>query len=470
MAGIAWTPQQARAWLEGIHYRGMHLGMERVETLAGRLGNPEQAFPSILIAGTNGKGTVAALLSSILACAGLRVGCYTSPHLVDWTERIAVGGEPIGEMDFAAALQAVATDADHLQATPFEALTMAAFWHFRRACLDWGVIEVGLGGRLDATRLCRAPITVVTAIGVDHTAELGTDLEGIAREKGSIMREAAPAVLGPGTTPVRSVLEAHAAEVGARPVFSQEWVDLAGEPDRQWGMVGTAVWTGTAARPSLLRGESECFDWAMPLAGRHMLNNLTTALAVVACLREQAVSVPTGAIVEGVRSVCWPGRLQHIPAPEGSADLVLDVGHNPLAARTIAGEIPLRAQGRRLHLVLALAADKDLDGFLRPLIGWAEAVIATGWSGDRARPPEEIAIRARRLAEQLHSPLHVETVPDPVEAVGRATSGLDSDGLVVVTGSHMLVGPVLDALGYQRERSRLWPEMTLSTSWAGFYE
>ena len=465
MKSRAWTPQQARAWLEGIHYRGMQLGMERVENLAARLGNPEQTFPSVLIAGTNGKGTVAALLDHILSAAGLRVGRYTSPHMVDWTERIAIGGVPIEEEDFVRALQAVSTEADRLEATPFETLTMAAFWHFRRVDLDWGVIEVGLGGRLDATRLCRAQVTVITTIGVDHTGELGSDLEGIAREKGSIMRDRVPAVLCPGTDQVRGILESQAAEQGSRVIPARELVDLSGGPDQPWGMSGSALWKGGAAQVALTQGEPERFEWTLPLAGEHMLNNLTTALAVVASMRDMGVSIPTDAIIEGVGSVRWPGRLQYITAPQGCPDLVLDVGHNPLAARVISREIQARTGGRLKRLVLALAAEKDLHGFIEPLIGWADTVIATRWDGSRARDPQEIALAVDKLAERLDLQVRVKTAPDPISAVEEATRGMDREGLVVVTGSHMLVGPILDVLDDGQGQERLWPEMTLSAPW-----
>ncbi len=272
----SWTPRQSRKWLEGIEFRGMQLGLERVTEFAHRLGNPERAFPSILIAGTNGKGSVAAIVDSILCEAGITAGRYTSPHLIDWPERITVGGREIAEEDLACALQAVAGDADELEATPFEAFTMAAMWHFREQGVEWGVIEVGLGGRLDATRLSDARITVITAIGRDHIGELGSDLPVIAREKGAIMRRGVPVVLGPGTAPVEEVLREEARSVGAPVTRAGERVALEAVRGPGWGQTGSARWSdGT-----------EDFSWRFPLAGEHMVDNLATSLAVVSLLAE----------------------------------------------------------------------------------------------------------------------------------------------------------------------------------------
>ena len=463
MNEIAWTPQRARKWLEKIEYRGMQLGMERVEALAASLGNPELTFPSIHLAGTNGKGSVAAILDSILSDAGLRTGLYTSPHLVDWTERITVGGIAITDEEFARTLQALSTDVDRLDNTPFETLTMAAFWHFRQEGLDWGIIEVGLGGRLDATRLCRAEISVITAIGIDHIAELGRDLDGVAMEKGSIIRCDVPVVLGRGTERVRSVLLSQAGDVGAPVLLSEDVVDVSGGPDRQWGSEGRATWKGVAAAGARDAGEPEKFEWQLPLAGAHMLDNLSTSLAVVSSLRQKGVLIPTDAIVSGIGSVRWPGRLQHIASPPGCPDLIIDVAHNPLAAEAISEEILARSPGRHRRLVVALAADKDLEGFLKPLLPLFEKAIATSLKESRSRTPEEIVQTARRVAEELNLQVEITAVYDPVAAVADATCGLAGDGLVVAAGSHMLAGPLLKVVKEDQGPGLLWPEMELSS-------
>lgn len=456
MAPDSWTPAEARGWLEALKRRGMILGLERVEAVSARLGAPHQAYPSILIAGTNGKGTVAAILDTMLAGAGCRVGRYTSPHLIDWPERIAVGGHPISEPDLAASLQTVHDAAGGIEITPFEAVTLAAFWHFRKSRIDWGVVEVGLGGRLDATRICRAEVTAVTAVGQDHTRELGIDLDGIAREKGAIARRGSPLVLGPGTAPVRATLVAQADERGARVVRSEEVVRVTGAPDTRWGLNGKAQWLDWAADPATLAGEPVKFDWSIPLAGEHTLNNITTALACVACLRRLGMRVGTAAIQGGLESVRWPGRLQCIEGPPDRPHLLLDVGHNPLASEAVARELFIRAAGRKKTLVTALADDKDVRGFLRPLIGSSSAVVATTWAGQRARAPEEIADQARQLADELGLETEVLSAPDPLSAVGEAVPRSGPGGLVLVMGSHMLVGSVLSALKRPEDRERLW--------------
>ncbi len=456
MSGSSWTPSDARGWLEALKRRGMVLGLERVEAVSARLGAPHQAYPSILIAGTNGKGTVAAILDTILAGAGCRVGRYTSPHLIDWPERISVGGHPISEPDLADSLQAVHDAAGGIEITPFEAVTLAAFRHFRKCRIDWGVVEVGLGGRLDATRICRAEVTAVTAVGLDHTRELGTDLDGIAREKGAIARRGSPLVLGPGTAPVRATLVAQARERGTRAVRSEEVVRVTGHPDARWGLVGKAQWLDWAANADTLAGEPSSFEWSIPLAGEHTLNNITTALACVATLRQLGMRIGTAAIQGGLGSVRWPGRLQCIEGPSDCPHLLLDVGHNPLASEAVARELSIRAAGRRKVLVTALADDKDVRGFLRPLIGSASAVVATTWTGARAREPEELVDGARTLAAELGLEREVLSAPDPVSAVTAAVPLAGAGGLVLAMGSHMLVGSILSALKRPEERERMW--------------
>lgn len=433
LSSASWTPRQAREWLEGIEFRGMQLGLERVREFTHRLGNPERSFPSILIAGTNGKGTVAAIIDSILCQAGITTGRYTSPHLIDWPERITVDGREISEGDLAAALQAISKEADELEATPFEAFTLAAMWHFRQKRVEWGVVEVGLGGRLDATRLCDARITVVTAVGIDHVRELGTDLAVIAREKGAIMRRGVPAVVGPGTTSVEAILEAEAAGAEAPLVRAAERVTLEAVPGVGWDQSGTAVWSGG------IRG----FAWKLPLAGEHMLDNLTTALTVISLLRELGLEVPESSIIEGIGNVSWPGRLQYVEGVPGGPDLILDVGHNPLAARTVVRELKARAGGRPIRFVVAMADDKDLARFLDPLIGICSRFVATSWSGPRARSAVEIEAMFCSIAQGKGRKIPTAAVEDPVAAVREAARGFGDQGIIVALGSHMLVGPLL---------------------------
>jgi dihydrofolate synthase/folylpolyglutamate synthase len=308
------------------------------------------------------------------------------------------------------------------------------------------VVEVGLGGRLDATRLCRAHITVVTAIGVDHVAELGTDLEGQAREKGAIMRDSVPAILGPGTGEVRGVLEEQAAECGAVIVPAEERVRVTGHRTGGWGMEGSAEWLGPAAGVAERDDEPLTFEWDIPLTGDHMVDNLMTALAAVSCLSEAGIPVPADAVTRGVREVRWPGRLQYMEGPPGSPGLLLDVAHNPLAAGAVAGELTSRSTGGPVHMVLAQAVDKDLEGFLEPFIGVCSRLVATAWQGPRARDPAEIAECAARLADARGIRLETVTAAEPVAAVSAAAGGLGEEGLILATGSHMLVGPLLAAL------------------------
>ncbi len=451
-----WSPAEARAWLEDVQRRGMQLGLERVQAIVKHLDHPEQAFPALLVAGTSGKGSVTALLESILRASGRRTGRYTSPHLIDWNERVQVDGCPISETDLATVLGAVAADVERLESTPFEALTIAAFLHFRARAVEMAVVEVGLGGRLDATRVCQAEVTAVTAVGVDHVAELGTDLAGIAREKGAIARPGSPMVLGPGTASVRGVLEAQMAGIGTSAVWASDRAALT-VTSEGWSQQGTARWLGAGSETARRAGEAETFSWSLPLAGEHMRRNLTTALAVVSCLREKGWKVPTAALQTGIAGVRWPGRLQFVPAPPGRAPLLMDVGHNTLAAGAVAAELARRAPGRRRRLVIAIARDKDAAGVLDALLPGTEEVVVTSWTGPRATPGAALAALAGERARALGLEPAVSEAPDPVAAVARATTGLDESALVVAMGSHLLVGPLLAALGGPEGTGRLWP-------------
>jgi dihydrofolate synthase/folylpolyglutamate synthase len=223
-----------------------------------------------------------------------------------------------------------------------------------------------------------------------------------------------------------------------------------------WGWRGRASWRGAAAEAAGRQGEPAAFDWRFPLAGEHMLSNLTTALAVLSCLRQRDWRVPTSAIARGIASVHWPGRLQIVPAPPGRPHLLLEVGHNPLSARAVAAHLARHPVTRR-RLVMAIARDKNAAGVLDALLPWTEEVVATTWGGSRALEPEALARIALERAISAGRPISVVTAPDPVAAVARAGRGLGGEDLIVALGSHMLVGPLLAALGRPDARSLLWP-------------
>ncbi len=444
MTDQRWTPERAYEWLEELQRRGMLLGLERVVRLAGLLDDPQESFPSVLIAGTNGKGSVAAMIDAVLARSGIRTGRYTSPHLIEWTERITVESTPIAAQEFADALQVVSEGADEVEATPFEALTMAAFHHFRECGIERGVVEVGLGGRLDATRICRADYTIVTAIDRDHTTELGEDLNTIAREKGAIARAGAPMLLGPGTESVRPALEEQAKEIGAQVYRAVDLARVEGVPDDAWGLRGEAELTGLPV-----------LDFHLPLAGDHMAANLTTALAVIGLMRESDPRITADTIAEGIKRVEWPGRLHAVPTPPGSPELLLDVGHTPAAAELVVREIERRRPGRRLHVVVALATDKDLDRFLHHLVPGASRLVATTWEGPRAAEPRRIADSAGVIATEGGRSPAIEVEHDPMTALRQAALGLGEKGVVLAIGSHRLVGTILRAL---EEGERVYQE------------
>jgi dihydrofolate synthase/folylpolyglutamate synthase len=259
-------------------------------------------------------------------------------------------------------------------------------------------------------------------------------------EKAAIMRPGRPAVLGPGTAPVTEVLEREADRIGAPLIRAIERVIVEAEPGRDWDQSGTAVVPGGSGE-----GASE-FTWCLPLAGTHMLHNLATALTVVSLLVDEGVKVPERAIIDGIGLVQWPGRLHHVPGGPHRPDLLLEVGHNPLAARVVARELETRAGDRPIGLVLALGEDKDLEGVLEPLIGICSRFTATRWPGPRGRDPVEIESVFRSLVPPMDREIPTAVEEDPVEAVRRTATTIDPAGIVVALGSHLLVGPLLEVL------------------------
>ncbi|MEJ2368326.1 MAG: Mur ligase family protein, partial [Acidobacteriota bacterium] len=288
---------QSLDYLESLVRLGIKAGLERTRKLASAMGDPQNRYPSILVAGTNGKGSVSAFLESILRKAGFRTGLYVSPHLVDVRERISAGGGLIAREDFAARMTAVRQAAERVKGRPtfFEVLTLAAFDHFAQAGVDAAVLEVGLGGRLDCTNIVGPRLSVVTNIGLDHQEWLGPDLPSIAREKAGIFRRGIPALTGSRRPVVVETLRREALRLGTPLRFRDE---MSLEPTRDG-------WTLNCPEGSLRLPPA-------PLAGRHQLENAALAVRAALVLREQGWEIPDSALIRGVAETRWPGRLQQV--------------------------------------------------------------------------------------------------------------------------------------------------------------
>ena len=374
---------------------GVALGLDRIRRALARLGDPQRRFLSVQIAGTNGKGSTAAMTDALLRRAGLRTGLYTSPHLARFSERIRVDGREVDGDHLAALDLRVQAAGEHL--TYFEIATVLAFLAFAEAGVEAAVLETGLGGRLDAVTCCEPLATAITSIGLDHTDYLGPTLADVAREKAGILKPGVPCLVGRVPPEAAAAIGARAAEVGAPLRWRERDIpDAPGPPS---------------------------------LAGAHQQDNAALAVALARAVAERAGQRLTDEqIAAALADVRWPARLERL-----ADDLWIDAAHNADGARALAAALPRIAAGRPVTLVMSVARDKDLDAMLAALAPGAARLIATGNASPRALPAAALAQQAAgRLREVL-------AVDDPWEALAR---GRQAGGVVVVCGSIFLVGPL----------------------------
>lgn len=406
---------------------GIRWGLERTQRLLAAVGDPHLAYRTIHVGGTNGKGSVAATLASVLGQTGALTGLYTSPHLCTFRERIQIGGVPIGEEQLVAAASRLWPHIEEEGPSFFEATTAIAFLALAEAGVEVAVVEVGLGGRLDATNVVRPDVVALTNVALDHAQYLGDTIAGVAREKAGIIKPGVPVVTAEPEGEAREIFVRRAAEAGA-PLTVLE----ADEPRA----VRVSV-EGTGFRlPSAVWGELELFT---PLIGTHQAMN--AALAVRALERLSPEHRPTRAdVVEGVARVRWPGRAQ-ILHHEGRT-WVLDVAHNPAGVAALAGTLRALPLPRPVTVVVGILGDKDWSAMLPPLVRGADHAVLTS-------PPTAPAHRRWDPYEALRAAPGVaaEVVPDFLAALAQAVEWAGPAGTVVVTGSFHTVGDALIALG-----------------------
>ncbi len=405
--------------LRKLETSGIKLGLDSTRRLLAGLGGPEARLPHVLVAGTNGKGSTAALVSSILVAAGYRTGLYTSPHLETVHERLRLDGRSIGDAELVSRLERViavaAARRDGLP-TYFEALTAAAFSWFADEA-EIGVLEVGLGGRLDATN-CGEPIAaLISEIGIDHAEILGRSEHLIALEKAGVMRPGRPALAFVSSRSARETLENRAREVGAL------WVDVAAQVD----------WRARDSGEVDLRTPERAYRLRLPLAGEHQLRNVALAVRAAEILAADWALVSPAAIEAGISRCRWPGRLERVELPGGPV-VLLDAAHNPQGANALCRF--LDSGGDSYRLLFGALAEKDVDSVLPLLAERAESVILTRPESSRAIPPATLVGRVGVL------PVTV------VEDVGAAlTAALEPPlEMLVVCGSIYLVGEVRQLL------------------------
>ena len=420
------TYQESLDYLTSLGRFGIKLGLERTEALLHELGDPQDLFQGVLVAGTNGKGSVCAMVASVLQAAGYRVGLMPKPHLISYTERIQVDQRLIGEDDFAALLTELQPAINKVAAdlgppTEFEILTSAAFYYFARAGIDLLVCEVGLGGRLDSTNVLDLGVSVITNIALDHTQYLGSTLEAIASEKAGILKPDSIAITG-AQPPALAVIEAAAQKHKIPLLRLGPEIELTAT-DKQWAGVLATVTTPAGTYR----------DLRIPLLGLHQAENAALAVAAVDALRSRGWEISDGALRDGLARTRWPGRLEVI---DRNPIVLVDGAHNPAGLQRSLATVRSLAKDRQVVIVFGAMKDKDLPAMLAQLRAVNAPVIFSAIDWHRAAAPAD-------LAAQFGTP--AETADSSGEALGRARERASSNGIVLVCGSLYLVGEVMSA-------------------------
>ncbi len=423
--------------------------LAHMRVLLAALDHPERRFPSVLIAGTNGKGSTAATLASILRESGLKTALYTSPHLVRINERIRVNGQEISDEQFAQLHEGIDRAAESLVQSGelpwhpsfFEMMTAIAFEHFANEKVDLAVLEVGMGGRLDATNVVDPRISVITDISLDHQKYLGETVSEIAREKVGIVRAGVPVVTLPQQPEANDVIGNTIMDLAARGVNAVPYVPPVspGSADYRVPDSGRSTAGDVYRYPLQVMGGQILVETR--LVGRHQLRNVALAIAAAVELNQQGFSGITAASVErGIRKTQWPGRFQVIAAP-GWPEIVIDVAHNPAGAWALRSALSERYEDRSLIFLFGAMRDKAISEMTEILFPLADRVIATRPDNPRAASPEEIQKAAARTA------VEVEAVEDVTGALQRARELAVGNAVVVITGSIYLVGEVMRIIG-----------------------
>jgi dihydrofolate synthase / folylpolyglutamate synthase len=454
------------------------LGHMRV--LLGALNNPERKFPGVLIAGTNGKGSTAATLASILRASGLRTGLYTSPHLVRINERIRISDNEISDDKFALLHDVVDRTAERLveegelpwHPSFFEMLTAIAFEYFAQNKVEIAVLEVGMGGRLDATNVIEPRVSVITDISLDHQKFLGNTVTEIAREKAGIIRPGGVVVTLPQQPQANDVIGNTILNVGAQGVSAVPYVPPVSpaSPDYAVRRADEPSRSAAERRKNAAHGVSRGSqtqadqapagrqnDWAVsryplqvmgkqisvetPLLGRHQLRNIALAITTAEVLSHQGFAITPESIERGIRETRWPGRFQVIPANRNAPGIVFDVAHNPAGAWVLRSTLSACYEDRPLTFVFGAMRDKAIGEMAEILFPLAERVIATRADNPRSATPEEIREAAARTATDI------EDSVDVASALERARSLAGPQGIVVITGSIYIVGEAMRFLG-----------------------
>ena len=416
--------------IPGISYAQPGYTLRHVEELLNRMGNPHLAAKIVHIAGTKGKGSVAAMIAQVLSSSGYKTGLYTSPHLHNLRERISIDGSLISKAEFAAAMavvkpfiESMRQDTAFRQLTYFEALTVLAFAYFKKKQVDLQVLEVGLGGRLDATNVTSPVVCIITPVSLDHTEILGNSLEEIAQEKAGIIKSGCWVVLSPQPEEAASVISNSCRKKEAKVVQVGK--------DVTWRKIG-----GDFYHQSLvIEGRTSSYQVSIPLLGDYQLENAAAAVAALEILGSTGFAISAADIAQGLARVQWPGRfhiLQQHPT------VLLDGAHNVASMKRLVSNVKTYFNYKRILLVFGTSCDKDIPGIIEELVPLSPQVIVTQAPHSRAASTSNLA------AEFTKRGIKSEIRETVAQALSRALSLADRTDLICITGSLFIVGEALD--------------------------
>lgn len=420
------TYKDVLEYLLQLEMFGMKLGLDNINRILNILGNPQKSYPSIHVAGTNGKGSSAAITESILAASGYRAGLYTSPHLVDFRERIRINGRMIDQQFVADFFTEMKEKFDAIKPTFFEATTALALEYFRSEKVDIAIIEVGLGGRFDSTNVLNPVAAVITNIDYEHTKHLGNDLHKIAFEKAGIIKSGVPVVTAVKNPEAKRVI---------RDITKKNKGKLISVFDETQWLIQDINERNTEL--NIFTRSAKYYDLRLALPGRHQLDNAICAIVAAEQAEKVGIKVSTTGATLGFREVKWPGRLQRISK---EPEIILDVGHNPAAMKTLYEYFKEFYEDRYVISVLGILSDKDSHKMLTELNRFSNVIIITKPTTERAADPELLA----RQASVINS--NFQVIPHVRDAVNSAIEHAKSNEIVLITGSHYTVGEALSLM------------------------
>jgi dihydrofolate synthase/folylpolyglutamate synthase len=425
--------ENAIEYLYNLKIYGMSLGLERIEFILKSLGSPQQNMKAIHVAGTNGKGSVCAMISSVLQKSGYKVGLFTSPHLLKFEERIRIDGIPISQEDLLSLVERIKPISESMvkehgfeHPTFFETACAMALYHFFREKVDYTVLEVGLGGRLDATNIITPLISVITSVSLDHTHVLGNTLEEVAREKAGIIKEGVPVIIGVEQREILKLMEDISIERNS-PYYSTQnngsHTLLESNSDHQRFEV-------------TVNGRTYA-DLCINLVGYHQVKNAHIAVMTLDLLKEQGISISEENIKRGIEETKWPGRLEIV---QRDPIVIFDCAHNPHGMKALSYALKRLFDSNKKTLVMGIMRDKDIPGIVNEACGFADNIIITKPKFERAAETDTIVKEVKRFFVEF------QVIPDVAQALDHAITNAQKDDVICIAGSIFNVGEAMEAL------------------------